>query len=732
MKPIKFSKVLAQSMTLRSFRLALVAPAMVLTMNMAQAAAPAATTPAAPAAGPTNWIDFTIGGASIHGDEAAFMRRTQTTDFYGGISDMFYSHALNDSTTLTLDGHALPGNEDYELNMNLEKTDLGYVKAGFKQFRTWYDASGGALQGARREAVDMQFGGDEQSLDRGEIYFEAGLRQEKMPEITFSYRHLYRNGQKDSTSWGDTQSNLNWGGIAGSNVAFKLMPSLLDIDEKTDIFELEIEHTIGNTDLGGSLVYESVSVDNTRTTPRWSTNKPAAITYVGVNEIKLNEQNESDMFASNVHSVTRFSDKAWLSFGASYSQMDTDIDGGSRSYNYGQSGLYPNMTPATTPQRDYSYDQMSGGSSVGQFITNLNFMWTPVQDLTVTPSLRYENESVDTISKFRAYNSTSWVGKESLANYSDVNALTEALDIRYKGIDNVVLYAKGQFGQEDEAVNRIDRYLPGEFLYSDSDVNEQEYTMGANWYALSNLSLSLQGLHAERDQTFDHNEGHQAAVAAADPGGANSFRPIMTEHDTTTDDLNVRLTYRPLGNVSLVTRYDYVHTEIENRGINWSKPAAAILYPTIESGDIVSHIVSESVTWNPTAALYVQGTVSWISSETTTPESYTGQSDNDYLAGSLSVGYAIDERTELTATYSYYETNNYSNSHGYTGVATMGYGLNTEESAVGLTLTRAINANMTWNLHYGFITSDTTEPDQSGGQNDFDAHLISTGLQVRF
>jgi hypothetical protein len=43
-----------------------------------------------------------------------------------------------------------------------------------------------------------------------------------------------------------------------------------------------------------------------------------------------------------------------------------------------------------------------------------------------------------------------------------------------------------------------------------------------------------------------------------------------------------------------------------------------------------------------------------------------------------------------------------------------------------------INANMIWNLRYGFITSNTTDSDQSGGWNDFDAHMVSTGLQVRF
>ena len=768
MKPASFSRILGQSRTPRSFRFALAAPALVFTITVAQAG----TSPAAaPAEEPTkevasNWIAFTIGGAFVSGDEAGMMRRTRTNgDFYGGIDESQFSKELNDTTTLTLDGHALPGLEDYEFNMDLQKADLGYVKAGFKQFRTWYDASPGYLDGANMDASNASgLFDDERSIDRGEIYLEAGLRKEDLPEITFSYRHLYRNGDKDSTCWGDSLNNNSWGGVTGSNPAFKFLPALWDIDESTDIFELDGDYTIGNTELGMGLVYEHYSQDNSRYTPRYGTKPNAAPpTASGTSgqllDITLTEQVKSDMFGGHVSSVTRFNDKAWLSFAASVSNQNSDIDGGSREY-----GAYWALPEQTIPggntgslaKRDYAYDQMSGGSNTDQFITNLNFMWVPVQDLTVTPSLRYEKENTDVISKFRAYNTNqSWLGLESLASYTDMDAFAEAIDIRYTGLDNIVLYAKAEWEQEDENIRRIDRYavegvgvsdpdLDGEFLATDVEIDEQKYTIGANWYALSNLSFSVQGFHENREQSLDHDEGNQQFPTGIPgntwtPGGANNFRPIMVDHNSEIDDLNLRMTWRPMSNISLVTRYDYAHTEFENRGINWSKNTTAssnidpaIIYPIIESGDVASHIVSQSMTWSPMASMYVQGTVSWISSETDTPEEYTGDSDNDSLVGSLTAGYAIDARTELTATYSYFSAHNYVASQSFNGYPTMGYGYETEEHMIALTLTRVINENMIWNLRYGFITSNTTDNDQSGGYDDFDAHMVSTGLQVRF
>lgn len=737
MKPTRFSHVLGQSNTLRLFRLSLAAPALLVTVNLSQAATPAPTTAPAPAAAEpselTNWIGITIGGAFTSGDDQGFMARTRTNgDFYGGIESARLGYDLNDSTTLEITGHALPGLEDYRLNVAVEKNDLGYVKAGFKQFRTWYDASGGYLQGANMVASkSATFLDDERSIDRGEISFEAGLRREDLPEVTFSYRHLYRDGDKDSTSWGDTQSNANWGGISGSNVAFKLMPALWDIDESTDIFELDAEHTVGNTDIGAGLVYESYSLDNSRYTPRWGS-KPTGVgtgSTTNILDIRLTEKTDADLFAGHVHSVTRFSDKAWLSFAASQSTMDTDIDGGARTYG----SYWPTPIPASPQRRDYAYDRMSGGSNVNQFITNLNFMWVPVSDLTVTPSLRYENETVDTYSGFRAFNSNqTWQGLQGLGAFSEMDAVTGAVDVRYTGLRDLVLFAKAEWGSEIEDVMRKDLILPGEFLDSDIDIDEQEYVLGTNWYAARNLSFSLQGFQSKRDQALDHRVGDQPKTANANPGGANNFRPILTQHNVDVDDVNLRMTWRPLSNVSLVTRYDYQHGEIENQGLNWSPPAAPVHYNLVQSGDIDTHIVSQSITWNPIERMYLQGSGSWASSETHTPERYTGDSNNDYLVGTLAAGYSIDAKTELTASYSCFTASNYDNSVGYTGVATMGYGLDTTEHAINLTLTRVLTENMIWNLRYGFITSNTDGADQSGGLNDFDAHMVSSGLQVRF
>lgn len=698
----------------------ILAPALALGIAQSHAGAPIPADTESVAAEPaSNWITFMTGGAFISGDDANMQARTRTTDFYGGISDLRYGMEVDDATSLLLEGRALPGLEDYEIDLLLTREDVGYLKLGFSQFRTWYDASGGYSPLAPERWV-VPFD-DERYIDRGELFLEAGLRMEDIPEITFRYTHSYRDGEKDSTVWGDNPTAPR----------FKLTPALWYIDEHVDLFELDIAHSLGITDLELGLVYQHSDLDNTRYTERGGATPPASTTP-GKNQTWLTEKSESDLFAGHVSSVTRFNDKAWLSWAAAYTTMDSDIDGGSRAW-----GSYWNPPGAQT--RDYAYDAMTGGSNLNQFITNLNFMWVPVTDLTITPSIRYENESVYSTSRFRAFNTgpfangVSWLGRQSLSADTDMDAWNTALDVRYKGIENVVLYTNADWGWEDETVLRRDEILPGEFLDSDVTIDEQCYKLGANWYPLSKLSFGIQGFYGLREQSFDHVAGSQGKLVSTDPGAANNFRPLMAEHNTETENLNLRMTWRPLGNVSMVTRYDYSLTEYENRGILLSPPAQSppvtgTLFNLIESGEVESHVVSETVTWSPTAQMYVQGSVSWVSSETSTPTNVLNPNmDNDYIVCGLNAGYALDTRTDITAGYNFYTQRNYSVAAG-----SMGYGLETSEHVFSIGMNRMISDNMLWTVSYGFITSDTKDTDQSGGFNDFDAHMVSTGLQIRF
>jgi long-subunit fatty acid transport protein len=153
----------------------------------------------------------------------------------------------------------------------------------------------------------------------------------------------------------------------------------------------------------------------------------------------------------------------------------------------------------------------------------------------------------------------------------------------------------------------------------------------------------------------------------------------------------------------------------------------------VESADISRSIFSQSATWMPVERAYLQGSLSCVSAKTDTPAN--GQapnkitdSDNDYLTLSLAAGYALDDKTDITAAYSYYYCDNY-NRLAAPMIGSVGYGTSIEEHVFSLSLNRQITPSMLWNVGYGYYTG---EDDAVPGFNDFSAHVFSTGLQIRF
>jgi hypothetical protein len=63
------------------------------------------------------------------------------------------------------------------------------------------------------------------------------------------YTHEFRDGQKDSTMWGDTN-------LTGIGVTRKIAPAFRNIDETRDIFTFDLSKTIGNTDVVLGMRYE--------------------------------------------------------------------------------------------------------------------------------------------------------------------------------------------------------------------------------------------------------------------------------------------------------------------------------------------------------------------------------------------------------------------------------------------------------------------------------------------
>ena len=217
-----------------------------------------------------NWIEIGIGGVITDGDRAQFEQEHHRPgdEVFGGIQDLHYEQTIGKDVQLTLDGHAIFDTNDYGIVLELSKPKLGYIRFGYDEFRTWYDGNAGYFR-PNGEFFPPPF--PEMHIDRGEAWVELGLRVPDWPEITLRYSHEFRDGQKDSTMWGDTTLT----GIPGATR--KIAPAFRDIDETRDIFSLEASKTFGNTDVLLGMRYEHTNDDDTLNMIRGAGQLPPAV-----------------------------------------------------------------------------------------------------------------------------------------------------------------------------------------------------------------------------------------------------------------------------------------------------------------------------------------------------------------------------------------------------------------------------------------------------------------------
>jgi len=640
-----------------------------------------------------NWFDVTVGGLLVDGDKAAAQRRFGLpASAFGGANRFHFEQDVGKKGLFKIDGRGIFNNEDYGLKLDWTETDKAFVRAGVDQYRTYYDGSGGWFPGN-----DLWLGlyDDQFNLVRGTAFFEAGLRMPSLPEITVRYQHDWRDGLKDSTHWGDTT-------LTGGAGPRAIVPSFRDLDETSDTLSIDIRKTIDKVTFGGAFAYQQSDIDNglyLRRSPYEAADR----------HITQRERVETDLYNARAFADTIFNEKVRVSTAYSFTTLETDL-GGSRVLGSDYDAVYDPVYG----RRDIGFLGLTGGSELDQHVWNVNGMWTPVPHLALIPAFRVENQSLDGVA--------SWTdtGAETLAreaaNNRDMLDLSQQLELRYTGVTNVVVYVRGDWVQGDgnllEHQNLVTLGTTEIHRDTDFDRFSQKYTAGTHWYPLKKLNLHAQYYRKMRSSDYDHDMASLVRVSG-------SYPAYLQAQDFTTDDLNIRVTWRPLDKLTLVTRYDLQFNTIETQAAGLASR---------EAGRGTAHIISETITWTPFARFYLQPGVNYVL-DTMKSDASQGptvdDAENDYINISCTAGLVLDDKTDLQAQYNYYLSDNFQN----ISALTQPYGSGTEEHGILASLIRRINPRLRVTLRYGFFTS---RDELAGGYNDYDAHIISTSAQYLF
>ena len=650
----------------------------------------------------SNWIDVGLGGFWPGGNKSqAEAQRRASRGGFGGIEDFRYQKAI-DKSTLTIDGRALFDQNDYKLGLDLRRDDVGYLRVAYDQFRTWYNGDGGYYPPAKQW---YPLSDDALALDRGNFTFEGGLTLEDIPQVTFKYTHAFREGEKSSTIWGITHPTIN--------VTQGLSPSVNNIDEHSDAFQLDLAKTIKATDLGVGMRYEGGKLDNALNITQ-SPGEP------GQQRITDHQSTTYDLYNVHAFTETRLRTNLVLSAGYSYSGVDNQISG-SRIYG---SDFDAGYTPAA--QNGAGYYGLSGGSHLDEHVLNLNLMYKPIPALAIIPSMRLQQQMLDAHSSgsqtLGAFAPVPYAARSD-GDRSDVR---ERLDLNYTGLTNSTLYARGEWTQGtgdltenggQGLVNGIG--IPPVQRQTDDSRFFQKYSAGVRWYPTRRAILDLGGDYKIHRYDYDHTIDSTANDALT----PNRYPAYLVKQGLESYGGKTRVTLRPWQNVTLVSRYEYQLSTIR------TKPDEISGLGEVESSEMRSHIFAQDASWTPWSRLNLQAGLNYVWSTTATPASdFTRavlDAQNNYWTVNFSSTVVIDDRTDLNLGYFYYLADNYKDNSS-SGVP---YGAGAEEHSLSAGITRRIRDNIRLFLRYGYYhyTDETF-----GGNEDYHAHVVSCTVRYLF
>jgi hypothetical protein len=642
------------------------------------------------------------GGAFLSGDRPAFQQALQhKKDGFGGIEEYRLTRESKESL-FKFEARVLPGDDDYRLLARFEKPEKYYVEAGFEQFRVWYDGSAGYFRPTNTSFVLYR---EDLSLTRSKAWLELGAYTANQTLLRLRYERRERDGTKGSTHWGDTN-------LVGAFGTRAVVPTFLDFDEVTDAFSFDVGNDLKeDVKWGLGARYSETRLNNRRNVRRRPFETADRI-------VTSKDGTKNDLFAAHGFYQRQVHEKLVVSAGALITDLDTHIAG---SRIYGQT-YDPVFDPAylRRQQRDEGFTDLTGHAEMKQTVLNLNAVYLPKKNWSVRSSVRFENLHQETMSEFIETNIGA--GPAFAAILEEVegeqkkkwNELAESVEVRYTGKPNWTFNAEGAWVQGRGSLEEERVLHTGVFTIdrdSENTRTSQKYSGKANWYARPSLTFAAQYYYKVNVNNYDSTRDNTPA------GSADRYPAYITDQDFTTQDFNLRISWRPAPLLACVTRYDFQRSRIVSNEAGLQK---------FESSRLTSHIISESITWTPANRLYLTASVNVTWDQLATPAyRFVLNSDNNYVNGSIGGGYALAKQDDLYLDCSFFRARNFADN----STLSLPYGADQKQQGSYLTWVRRQNEHLIYTVKYGYVTNrDGTW----AGRNDYDAHIVYAKVQHRF
>jgi hypothetical protein len=678
------------------------------------------------------YVKVSAQGASLSGSKTAFQAQHQIAKSgVMGIEEIKWTSKLDDKTKALVEGRVLTGTEDYMGRFRLTKEELGAFEVGYKHFTTFYDGVGGFFptNGAWKPLADRNL-----KVERASLWVDGTLSLPELPVVHLRYQNNQRTGRKETTIWGNTDfTGIPILAVNPITAKRNLVASYMDLSERTETFEGSLKHSFGNLQVQAGVVYNSVSNHNTRLVNRYPGELrpfPAATPPVppekANNPVRGNDslKYNTDTLAFYAKAEMALTDKIGLFAGTQLAQTEGDIWADRSMFGDLQTSKgvvnavgIATLTNTAAGRPPYSYVTTGSDVRVDVWTSNIGLNLKPLPDLFVTLAAKYEDYfgkmRHDVLFKNTLVNQTTGAVKTVdiagvNSNLTEERSMTPEVDVRYRGIKNVSLYANivHTDSPSDEktittSVGPSGVNIVPTFSTASDQISKRHgnLKLGANWRCCAALSLRAEYF------SKDHRNGF------IDTDSASQFVLQYKNHGAS---LSAVLT--PMTELSLTTKY------VGSQGDYGIRDNTVVPF---SAGKARTHLVGESVDWMPVKGVLLHAGVNigWDTTQTTyqrvggAAEWVNGHSDNNYWSFDGLASYAMNKDTSLQLQGYAFKADNHNPAFAY---ATMPYGLSQKTYQVTAGVKHRFSSKLSAEAKIGYVDS---RRDTSGGYTDFKGPL---------
>ena len=651
-------------------------------------------------------ITPSIVAMSLTGDKEKFQEdHWIANNVQGGVSDYNYINENKRGDSIVVDGRAVAGNNDYLFNFDLKKEGVGSLVFDFKQFRKYYDGTGGFFSNFAPTAASRTTyseTGKNIFLDIGNFKIAGIFSKEENTKCIFSYEREYRNGTKSLTSWG----SVTQGGTTRN-----ILPTFLQTDETVNKLEMKIEHTTpSGVEVSAEQGYEKVRVANQKVNNQ-TLNLDTGLFSAVRNKY---ENLDSDIYTTILRISKELNGRVFLSIAFL------------EDYNVGKTEEVITDTVQTANAENHPLNPQKVRQNQISILPKATILL--FENLTMDTELRWEwikTKAVGTYNKNRTF-ATPQITNEfvDLEVKKDDTHLGEAVGLKYDGIKDMIFYANSELEQqlrnEDESQRAFGPNPSATDNFSrDQNILSLDYdiTSGCKWYPIqkANITTEFKYKHGTRDYTF------LSTTKAGDVVGG--YRGFLDEIEYASYKPLIMFNYKPFRWLACNFRYALDTTIYGVR-----TPAA----PATEKAQYLAHIYSAGATLTPKDYLYMTLFYQYKQASTETQANGNGGSvarmptyNANFKALSASCSYLPVKDITLRGGYSINMADNF-NDFSNIGLP-LGLDNFSQDASVGIE--KKIRTDCSIEFKYDFMQYGETS---NGGIDDYNAHLFYTGLKMKF